>query len=224
MTRPDIRHFIVLSLVLHTGVLMVTGVTGLEMPKPAGPLRLTLIPDMPVPPGQRKDRTVSESGAGKTATGSRPVATTLTGTAIRRPLTAAPAMTAAPARRSDEGKTATTEPRRSSPASVTSRASLEAELRAQLRRALVPHFTYPLLARRRGWEGTVKVGVRIEADGTLTRLHLVETSHHAVLNQAAVESLRRIAQLPEAGTWLGGGHVDLVLPIEYRLTDTRKNG
>jgi protein TonB len=224
MTRPDIRHFIVLSLALHAGVLMVNGATDLEMPRPAGPLRLELIPDMPVPPGQRKDRTESASSAGKTATGTSPVTTNLTGAAIPRPLTAAAAITATPAKRPDKGKTATTQPRRSSPASVTSRASLEAELRAQLRRALVPHFTYPLLARRRGWEGTVKVGVRIEADGTLTRLHLVETSHHAVLNQAAVESLRRIAQLPEAGTWLGGGHVDLVLPIEYRLMDTKKNG
>jgi protein TonB len=83
----------------------------------------------------------------------------------------------------------------------------------------MPHFSYPLLARRRGWEGIVRVGVRIEANGNLTRLRLVEPCPYGVLNTAAINSLSRLAQLPNAGNWLQGSPVDLVLPVEYRLLE-----
>ena len=83
----------------------------------------------------------------------------------------------------------------------------------------MPHFSYPMLARRRGWEGIVRVGVRVEANGNLTRLHLVEPCPYDVLNSAAINSLSRLARLPRAGDWLQGNHVDLVLPVEYRLLE-----
>lgn len=224
MAGPDIRHFVVLSLALHAGVLIYTAAPDPEMPGPAGPLRLTLMTETPVPSGRQPDSTVNRTRAGSAASGIISGTTAPAVTPVRRPPPPATGITTATAVRKVQERSTATEPRRSPPAAGISRASLEAELRGQLRRALLPHFRYPLLARRRGWEGIVRVGVRIEADGTLTGLHLVEGSHHAVLNRAAMESLRRVAQLPQAGTRLGSGHVDLVLPIEYRLTDTRGNG
>jgi protein TonB len=96
---------------------------------------------------------------------------------------------------------------------------LEQQLINSLQAALMPHFSYPLLARRRGWEGIVRIGVRVEANGSLTRLHLVEPSPYDVLNTAAMKSLSRLARLPKAADWLHGGHIDLVLPVEYRLLE-----
>lgn len=98
-------------------------------------------------------------------------------------------------------------------------AALEQQLLDSLQAALIPHFRYPLLARRRGWEGIVRIGVRIEANGSLTRLHLVEPSPYDVLNTAAIDSLTQLARLPNAGGWLHGRSVDLVLPVEYRLLE-----
>jgi TonB family protein len=98
-------------------------------------------------------------------------------------------------------------------------AARDQQLLDSLHAALMPHFSYPLLARRRGWEGIVRVGLRIEANGRLTRLHLVEPSPYDVLNTAAINSLSQLARLPNAGTWLQGSHVDLVLPVEYRLLE-----
>jgi len=89
-----------------------------------------------------------------------------------------------------------------------------------LRDAMQPYFHYPLLARRHGWEGTVRIGMRISASGQISRLHIVETSHHAVLDQAALDCLVRIRQLPGAVAWLDGHDSDIVLPVEYRLTDS----
>jgi len=102
---------------------------------------------------------------------------------------------------------------------ATRKKALEQQLINSLHAALMPHFSYPLLARRRGWEGTVRVGVRVDANGSLTRLHLVEPSPYAVLNTAAIASLSRLARLPNAGNWLQGGHIDLILPVEYRLLE-----
>ncbi len=93
-------------------------------------------------------------------------------------------------------------------------------LAAALRDAMQPYFHYPLLARRHGWEGTVRIGMRISASGQISRLHIVETSHHAVLDQAAIDCLGRIRQLPGAVAWLDGHDSDIVLPVEYRLTDS----
>lgn len=92
-------------------------------------------------------------------------------------------------------------------------------LLASLREAMQPHFHYPLLARRRGWEGTVRIGLHISANGEISRLRVVETSRHAVLDRAALDCLSKLRQMPGAVAWLDGHDSDIVLPVEYRLTD-----
>ena len=93
-------------------------------------------------------------------------------------------------------------------------------LQAAVHHALQPHFKYPILARRRGWEGTVRVSVRVESDGELSRLHLVGSSRYGVLDKAAMKSLQQVTRIPAAAAWLGGQHYDMVLPVEYRLLDS----
>jgi len=94
-----------------------------------------------------------------------------------------------------------------------------AMLALRLRDALAARFVYPALARREGWQGEVKVGVRVNADGRLSDIHLVASSGHAVLDRAALRSLAELRRLDDGGRWLSGSHFDMVLPIQYHLID-----
>ena len=97
--------------------------------------------------------------------------------------------------------------------------ALTYRLQGQLRNALAPYFTYPLLARRNGWQGQVQVGLRVEADGRLSHVRIAHSSGYGLLDSAALATLNRIQALPKAAGWLDGQHFDMVLPIEYRLID-----
>jgi protein TonB len=90
-------------------------------------------------------------------------------------------------------------------------------LQQALRRSLVARFFYPGIARRKGWQGQVKVQLRVEADGHLTNVRVLQTSGHAILDRAAVDTIREISLIPEAGGWLRGRHFDMVLPVQYVL-------
>ncbi|KPJ96397.1 MAG: hypothetical protein AMJ55_02175 [Gammaproteobacteria bacterium SG8_15] len=83
--------------------------------------------------------------------------------------------------------------------------------------ALSEHFSYPRLAQRNGWQGMVKLGLRIEPNGQLSRIKVVSTSGFPILDQAALETLNRISTLQGVERWLGGTYFDTVLPVEYRL-------
>ncbi len=87
----------------------------------------------------------------------------------------------------------------------------------RLNLAFSEHFNYPRLAQRNGWQGMVKLGLRIEPNGQLSRIRVVSTSGFPVLDQAALETLNRISILQGVEHWLKGAHFDTVLPVEYRL-------
>jgi len=93
-------------------------------------------------------------------------------------------------------------------------------LLAQLHDAMQPYFHYPLLARRRGWEGTVRIALRISATGVISQLRIIESSHHTVLDQAAIDCLNKVGRMPGLMAWLDGHESDIVIPVEYRLTDS----
>ena len=102
-----------------------------------------------------------------------------------------------------------------SPARYTS-----GQVMASLKEAFSAHFYYPMLARRKGWEGEVTLALRVETDGRLTGIHVVGSSGHRVLDNAAVDSLSRARALRFPGGALGGS-VDMLLPVHYRLLDVR---
>lgn len=102
-----------------------------------------------------------------------------------------------------------------SPARYTS-----GQVMASLKEAFSAHFYYPMLARSKGWEGEVTLALRVETDGRLTGIHVVGSSGHRVLDNAAVDSLSRARALRFPGGALGGS-VDMLLPVHYRLLDVR---
>ena len=80
-----------------------------------------------------------------------------------------------------------------------------------------PRPAYPLLARRRGLEGTVRLEVRVSADGIPTSVKVRESGGHDTLDEAALTAVwhwrfvpaRRGGEAVEAG---------IVVPIRFRLS------
>ena len=92
-------------------------------------------------------------------------------------------------------------------------------VRAALHEALLPRFDYPSVARRRGWQGRVRVGLHVEADGDLSRIRLVESSGYGLLDKAAVKNVTELRNVPAVTQWLDGSDMDVILPVRYQLRE-----
>ncbi|HEY0720133.1 MAG TPA: energy transducer TonB [Gammaproteobacteria bacterium] len=80
-----------------------------------------------------------------------------------------------------------------------------------------PQPRYPLAARRRGIEGTVLIRAQIREDGHCHQVNLSRGSGHALLDQAALEAVKRWRFVPaRRGTQSVSAWV--VVPITFRLT------
>ena len=91
-----------------------------------------------------------------------------------------------------------------------------ARVRARVLNDLARHFYYPPIARMRAWEGRVMLAFHVEQDGLLHEPRLVHSSGFGVLDQAALNSLRKVVRVADAG----GLRLDMEIPVIYRLTDT----
>ena len=110
-----------------------------------------------------------------------------------------------------------------SPAMQTASATLSREeqdrhIRASVMEFITGQLNYPAIARRKGWQGVVKLELLIESDGHISDLHIEETSGYALLDKAALDSLQ-LAHVPDAVQWLNGNSVSIIVPVEYRLVD-----
>ena len=99
-----------------------------------------------------------------------------------------------------------------------SREEQDQYLRACVMNLVTRQLTYPAIARRKGWQGIVKLELHIEPDGQISALHIDTTSGYSVLDKAALQSLQ-LANVPDAAQWLQGETIDMVVPVEYRLID-----
>ena len=96
---------------------------------------------------------------------------------------------------------------------------LRNQLLGELQTRLARYLTYPPLARERGWQGTVLLGLHVESNGRLGNVRLERSSGYAVLDRSALNSLNRLGYLSEAVAWLNGRSVDMQLPVIYRLVE-----
>jgi TonB family protein len=108
------------------------------------------------------------------------------------------------------------------PHSETTAASGDAlrnQLLGELQTRLARYLTYPPLARERGWQGTVWLGLHVESNGRLGNVRLERSSGYAVLDRSALNSVNRLGYLTEAVAWLNGRSHDIQLPVIYRLVE-----
>lgn len=79
---------------------------------------------------------------------------------------------------------------------------------------------YPPLAQRRGWEGTAEVHLQIAADGKVTSITLGKSSGRSVLDEEALDMVRRASPLPQAPQNLRGRELTVTVPIVFKLQES----
>jgi protein TonB len=87
---------------------------------------------------------------------------------------------------------------------------------AVIHRDLARFFEYPRLARRRGWEGEVRLSFRVSVSGAITAIRVSRSSGYPILDRAAVAALQQIPHIRPAPR----APAELELPITYRLTES----
>lgn len=86
-------------------------------------------------------------------------------------------------------------------------------------RELISRERYPELARRRGWEGEVQLGFRVEGSGAIDNIRVMHSSGNRLLDESAMRALRRVRAVP-VELWLEGFSAELLLPVIYRLSES----
>jgi len=97
------------------------------------------------------------------------------------------------------------------------KASAAAQARAQVISDLARYFYYPPFARMRSWEGRVLLAFHIGQNGLLQDARVARTSGFGLLDEAALNSLRRVERV----AYTGNDRLDLEIPVVYRLTENR---
>lgn len=76
---------------------------------------------------------------------------------------------------------------------------------------------YPLMARKRGLEGTVVVSVMIKKNGDVIEHKIVQESGHKMLDQAALNMIMKITSFKSFPIELGTSDLELKFPIAFKL-------
>lgn len=86
-----------------------------------------------------------------------------------------------------------------------------------LREELSRHFHYPVVARKKNWQGKVLIEFTITSNGDITQLHISASSGYEVLDNAAMDAINRIRADDKLTPALNGQNVVITLPITYQL-------
>ncbi|MFZ2366652.1 MAG: energy transducer TonB [Azonexus sp.] len=92
-----------------------------------------------------------------------------------------------------------------------------AAYRQRLTALLAGQQEYPRVAALRGWEGEVRLRLRVARKGNLLGVQLDHSSGFAVLDQHAVAMLEALASLPPLPEALEANEIQVVVPINYKL-------
>lgn len=103
--------------------------------------------------------------------------------------------------------------------SASSREQISVQLSSQIRTRLSDHFEYPFIARRKGYQGTVTLSFRVQANGSLKDIQIAHSSGYGILDRSAIKALLKIRKLENIETWLQGDDFFMQLPVRYRLNE-----
>ena len=92
--------------------------------------------------------------------------------------------------------------------------------RRRLAELLARHQEYPRIAALRGWEGEVRLRLKVARRGNLLGVQVDRSSGYAVLDQHALAMLEALAGLPPLPDALEGNEIQVVVPIHYKLKKT----
>ena len=94
--------------------------------------------------------------------------------------------------------------------------AIEDDYKSRLRAAIVAGRSYPRQARRRRQEGTVVVGFRVLADGTIGELEVRSSSGVGALDEAALAAVRRVGRFEAFPASIDRAALVFSLPITFR--------
>ena len=86
----------------------------------------------------------------------------------------------------------------------------------QLSRLLASQQEYPRLAAMRGWEGEVRLRLRVARKGNLLSLQVDRSSGHEILDQHALQ-LVDLVRMPPFPEELEGSEIQITVPVNYKL-------
>jgi len=86
-----------------------------------------------------------------------------------------------------------------------------------LSREFAKHKQYPRVAQMRGWQGTTRVELHIDANGNVISSIVSESSGFEVLDKQALEMVRKASPLPLPPETLRGREFAIIVPIAFRL-------
>lgn len=95
-----------------------------------------------------------------------------------------------------------------------------AAYRQRLTQLLAGQREYPRVAAMRGWEGEVRLRLRVARKGNLLGVVLDRSSGFDVLDQHALAMLAGLGGLPPVPDALEGNEIQVVVPINYKLNKT----
>lgn len=105
-------------------------------------------------------------------------------------------------------------------ASQRAQAELLAGYRRQLAELFARHQEYPRIAALRGWEGEVRVRLKVARKGSLLHVQLDQSSGFEVLDRHALAMLGELPGLPALPEALVPDEILVVVPIQYKLKKT----
>lgn len=86
-----------------------------------------------------------------------------------------------------------------------------------LAREFAKHKQYPRIAQMRGWQGTVRVKLEVDASGAVTSSTISESSGHEALDKQALEMVKKASPLPSPPETLRGRPFTVTVPVLFRL-------
>jgi protein TonB len=87
---------------------------------------------------------------------------------------------------------------------------------SRLRQRVHEALRYPVTARRRGLTGTVVLELTVRPDGAIGQVVVVDSSSHAALDQAAIDSVRSLRPQPFPAD-LPSRTLHVRLPVVFEL-------
>jgi periplasmic protein TonB len=103
------------------------------------------------------------------------------------------------------------------PRSVSAQSDLLVTYRQRLSALLAGQQEYPRIAALRGWQGEVRLRLRVARKGNLLGVELDHSSGFDVLDRHAVAMLEALAGLPPLPDALQANEIQVVVPINYKL-------
>lgn len=88
---------------------------------------------------------------------------------------------------------------------------------ALLAREFAKHRLYPRIAQMRGWQGTVRVQLELDAQGNVTQSAIKESSGFEVLDKQALEMVRKATPLPLPPETLRNRAFSILVPVTFKL-------